>query len=74
MIYFSSNRFDANIQDFSSLLDGDSLLMVYGAFAAEVEIFMLLIAAYYETTLRGRRCLDWATPTRRNYKFLYYTY
>ncbi|MEH2410553.1 hypothetical protein [Nostoc sp.] len=57
MIYFSQNRFNANTQDFSGLLDGDSLLMVYGLFAAEVEIFMLLIAAHCETTLRGRRCL-----------------
>jgi len=60
IIYFSSNRFDANIQDFSGLLNG-------GLFAAEVEIFMLLIAAHSETALRVRRL-------RINYNFLYYTY
>ncbi|MEH2445649.1 MAG: hypothetical protein V7K18_07670 [Nostoc sp.] len=49
-IYLSPNRFDANIQDFSGLLDGDS-------FAAEVEIFMLLIAAHCEPALSGRRWL-----------------
>lgn len=63
----SPNRFDANIQDFSGLLDGDS-------FAAEVEIFMLPNAAHCEPALSGKRCLLRATPTRRNYKFLYYTY
>ncbi|MEH2372069.1 hypothetical protein [Nostoc sp.] len=59
IIYFSSNRFDANIQDFSGLFNG-------GSFAAEVEIFMLLIAAHWETALRVRRL-------RINYNFLYYT-
>ncbi|MEH2464057.1 hypothetical protein [Nostoc sp.] len=66
-IYLSPNRFDANIQDFSGLLNGDS-------FAAEVEIFMLLIAAYCESAFSRRRCLRRATPILRNYKFLYYTY
>lgn len=74
IIYFSQNRFDATIQDFSAFLDGDFLLMLLGAFATEVKIFMLLIAAYYQTTLRPRRCLRRATLTLRNYKFLYYTY
>lgn len=67
MISWSPNRFDANIQAFSGLLDGDSS-------AAEVQIFMLLNAAHCEPALSGKRCLRWATPTRRNYKFLYYTY
>ncbi|MEH2275616.1 MAG: hypothetical protein V7K40_12725 [Nostoc sp.] len=44
----SPNRFKANIQDFSGLLDGDS-------FAAEVEIFMLLIPAHCESVLSGRQ-------------------
>ncbi|WP_334951512.1 hypothetical protein [Nostoc sp.] len=67
IIYSNQNPFDANIQDFSGLLDG-------GLFADELEIFMLLIAAYCETTISDRRCLSWATPTLINYKFLYYTY
>ncbi|MEH2250115.1 hypothetical protein [Nostoc sp.] len=50
MIYLSLNRFDANIQAFSDLLYNDS-------FAAEVEIFMLLIPAHCETALSGKRCL-----------------
>ncbi|MEH2406338.1 hypothetical protein [Nostoc sp.] len=66
-IYLSPNRFDANIQDFSGLLNGDS-------FAAEVEIFILLITAHCEPALSGKRSLRRATPTLRNYKFLYYTY
>lgn len=66
MIYLSPNRFDANIQNFSGLVDG-------GSFAAEVEILMLLIAAHCETTLSNKRCLRRATPRVINYKFLYYT-
>ncbi|MEH2314768.1 MAG: hypothetical protein V7K35_25960 [Nostoc sp.] len=66
-IYLSPNRFDANIQDFSGLLNGDS-------FAAEVEIFMLLIVAHCGPALSGMRSLRRATPTLRNYKFLYCTY
>ncbi|MHC5596692.1 MAG: hypothetical protein ACYTXC_12250 [Nostoc sp.] len=50
MIYFSQNPFDANLQYFSGLLNGDS-------FAAEVEIFMLLIAAHCHTTFSGKQCL-----------------
>ncbi|MEH1836798.1 MAG: hypothetical protein V7L29_33335 [Nostoc sp.] len=62
MIYCSQNRFDANIQAFFALLYGDSLLMVYSAFAVEFEIFMLLITAHCETALSGRRC---HTPTEK---------
>lgn len=40
-IYFCCDRLNANVQAFSHILDGDSLLMVRGSFAAESEQFML---------------------------------
>lgn len=74
MIYFSLNSFYVNISAISGLLNGDFAPMIYGSFIAEVEIYMLLIAAHFETGFRGRRCLRRATLTLINYKFLYYTY
>ncbi len=40
-IYFSPDRLNADVQAFPHKFDGDSLLMVRGAFAAEGEQFML---------------------------------
>jgi hypothetical protein len=40
-IYFSPDRLNAHVQALSHILDGDSLLMVRGNFAAENEKFML---------------------------------
>lgn len=40
-IYFSPDRLNANVQAFPHIFDGDSLLMVRGAFAAADEQFML---------------------------------
>lgn len=40
-LYFSPERLDANVQPFPNILDGDSLLMVRGPFAAEGKPFML---------------------------------
>jgi GNAT superfamily N-acetyltransferase len=40
-IYFSPDRLKASVQALSHILDGDSLLMVRGNFAAENEKFML---------------------------------
>ncbi len=40
-IYFSPDRLNADVQALSHILDGDSLLMVRGNFAAEGEKFML---------------------------------
>ncbi|HEY9668700.1 MAG TPA: GNAT family N-acetyltransferase [Coleofasciculaceae cyanobacterium] len=41
VIYFSPDRLEANVQAFPHVLDGDSLLMVRGSFAAEGQPFML---------------------------------
>lgn len=41
VIYFSPDRLDTNVQAFSHIFDGDSLLMVHGSFSAEGEQFML---------------------------------
>ena len=41
VIYFSPDRLDANVQAFSHIFEGDSLLMVRGSFSAEDEQFML---------------------------------
>ncbi|MBW4446615.1 MAG: GNAT family N-acetyltransferase [Spirirestis rafaelensis WJT71-NPBG6] len=41
VIYFSPDRLNADVQALSHILDGDSLLMVRGNFAAEGEKFML---------------------------------
>lgn len=41
VIYFSPDRLDADVQPFPHLLDGDSLLMARGPFAAEGRPFML---------------------------------
>jgi hypothetical protein len=63
---FSQNCFDANVQAFSGLLNGNS-------FIGEFEIFILLVAVHCDTALSGRQCLWWATPTLISYKFLYYS-
>jgi GNAT superfamily N-acetyltransferase len=41
VIYFSPDRLNADVQALPHILDGDSLLMVRGNFAAEAENFML---------------------------------